>query len=690
MSLITVLYRRRQRTWIFRCALVIAAMLCGCAGSAGPNTSKTLAASNGSAPATATTPASLASITVSPANPVVTKGGTQQFSATGSYSDGSTHDLTDSVAWTSSNSGVATISNTGLASSIGSGSVTIQAAWGGVSGSAILTVTPMPTISVTISPGSVSVQAGATQPFTATVTNDAQNQGVTWSLSGTGCSGAACGSLSANASASGEAITYAAPAAVPATAQVTLTASSVSDSTQSSAATISITPATTTPTGSTFTESFGDSANPCWTGGPSSCDQMWVAQGSAQSIVATPGSPAPNTAGANSLQMMEPAGSAGYIYTTGSFPRVPYGTPFDLYFTLDVTSQAMHAYDLTRLITVANDVGGTEYPAQISFGFDGTHFQLQAGGSSFTSNVNLSLNAWHTVQLHLAPGTNASFMGIDGGAPNTFTEDAKDFAYLVVGDAGGQPDAMTYYVGNVYVNSALGGGPPPSAYIDFETSSDGTMATPAILAASTHCGNGIWSSNIMPLTGLAISASGQKQLAAPVTACGTQYSDAAGTRGLRYDISQTNQYASYNWSSTSNSASVGFYFMITVSDQNFYTVLGIRAGGGDYAAAHIQGGGLALETVTGLSNTIPVSPNVWYWITMQYNSGGTHYMQVYDTNTWALLGSVSRAATGNNQPISIDLGRPGSETGYPSAYWYYDNIVIDYLTAKFPIVPPSY
>jgi len=440
--------------------------------------------------------------------------------------------------------------------------------------------------------------------------------------------------------------------------------------------------------GSTFTESFGDSANLCWSGGPSSCDQLWVAKGSAQSIVATPGSPPPNTAGSNSLQMVEPAGTASYLYTTGTFPRVPAGTPFDLYFTLDVTSQAMRAYDLTRLITPSNAADGSDYPAQISFRYDGTNFQLQAAGSSSASNVNISLNAWHTVQLHVDSGTNASFIAVDGGAPNTFTANASDFAYLVVGSAGGNFDAMTYYIGDVYVNSALGGGPPPSVYIDFENSADGTTITPSILAAGTHCGNGIWSLSTSPLFGMTISTKGQKQLPSPVTTCGTQYTD-TGTRGLQYDISQTGRYAAYNWSTTSSSASVGFFFQITVSDQNFYSVFAITASGGDYAVLHIQGGAMSLETITGVSNSIPISPNVWYWVTMQYNAGGTHFMQVYDTTRWTLLGSVSRAANGNFPPNGIDIGRPGSEPGFPSGFWYYDNVIVDYLKATFPIVPAN-
>jgi hypothetical protein len=108
---------------------------------------------------------------------------------------------------------------------------------------------------------------------------------------------------------------------------------------------------------------------------------------------------------------------------------------------------------------------------------------------------------------------------------------------------------------------------------------------------------------------MTISAAGQKQLPSPVTTCGTQYSDAAGTRGLQYDMSQTARRATYTWSTTSNSASVGFFFEITVSDTNYKTVFNI-AGGLDYAALNIQNGAMALETKSGASNPIPMSPNV--------------------------------------------------------------------------------
>jgi hypothetical protein len=88
--------------------------------------------------------AALQSIAVAPADPAVTKGGTQQFNATGTFSDGSSQDLTGRVAWASANIAVATISGTGLASALSPGSSAISASLDGVTGSTVLTVNPPP------------------------------------------------------------------------------------------------------------------------------------------------------------------------------------------------------------------------------------------------------------------------------------------------------------------------------------------------------------------------------------------------------------------------------------------------------------------------------------------------------------------------------------------------------------------
>jgi large repetitive protein len=90
----------------------------------------------------------LKSITVTPTNPSIALGATQQFVATGQFSNGSTANLTDAVTWSSSVPGVASISATGLASAIGAGQTVIKAASGTINGSTTLTVTSAVTYTI--------------------------------------------------------------------------------------------------------------------------------------------------------------------------------------------------------------------------------------------------------------------------------------------------------------------------------------------------------------------------------------------------------------------------------------------------------------------------------------------------------------------------------------------------------------
>ena len=91
-----------------------------------------------------TEPPTLVSIAVTPADPSIIVGATQQFTATGTYSDATTADITGDVTWASSLTAVATIAAAGLATSVAEGTTTISAILGSVVGSTTLTVTPVP------------------------------------------------------------------------------------------------------------------------------------------------------------------------------------------------------------------------------------------------------------------------------------------------------------------------------------------------------------------------------------------------------------------------------------------------------------------------------------------------------------------------------------------------------------------
>jgi hypothetical protein len=82
----------------------------------------------------------LLSIAVTPADASILPDRDIQFTATGTYSDGSTDDLTCSVTWSSSVPAAATINRVGAATARAVGRTTIEAALGAINGSATLNV----------------------------------------------------------------------------------------------------------------------------------------------------------------------------------------------------------------------------------------------------------------------------------------------------------------------------------------------------------------------------------------------------------------------------------------------------------------------------------------------------------------------------------------------------------------------
>ncbi|HTM41536.1 MAG TPA: Ig-like domain-containing protein [Terriglobales bacterium] len=133
----------------------------------------------------------LASISVSPTASSLPVNTSQQFTATGTYKDGSSRDLTALVSWASTFSSIATVDVTGVATGMSAGSTTISASLGGVTGSTSLTVTAPTISSIVITPDGLTLGIGIGQQYTATaIYSDGSTQdlvsGVTWSSSATG------------------------------------------------------------------------------------------------------------------------------------------------------------------------------------------------------------------------------------------------------------------------------------------------------------------------------------------------------------------------------------------------------------------------------------------------------------------------------------------------------------------------
>ena len=110
----------------------------------------------------------LTTVTVTPATPSVVAGSTLQMTATGSYDDGSTKNITGTATWTTSDASVATVSSAGLLTGVAAGTATITASSGAISGTTTATIQVSGLQSIVISPSNTSIKSGATQQYAAT------------------------------------------------------------------------------------------------------------------------------------------------------------------------------------------------------------------------------------------------------------------------------------------------------------------------------------------------------------------------------------------------------------------------------------------------------------------------------------------------------------------------------------------
>src|SRR5208283_3696117 len=121
--------------------------------------------------------ATLVSIAVTSTYPGIALGTTEQFRATGTFSDNSTQDITASVTWSSSATSVATISNAagsnGQVTPVAAGTATITATSGSISGSATLTgsttltVSSATLVSIAVTPATSVIALKTTEQLTA-------------------------------------------------------------------------------------------------------------------------------------------------------------------------------------------------------------------------------------------------------------------------------------------------------------------------------------------------------------------------------------------------------------------------------------------------------------------------------------------------------------------------------------------
>lgn len=129
-------------------------------------------------------------VTVTPASKLLAVEETQQYKASAVNVGGDSSDVTSSATWTSSDTSVATVDNSGLVTAVSAGTdnaaiIEISAASGGESDSVPLVVTASPLSTLTVGPASQIISRGGTLQLTATGTLEDSSEvdladAVTW------------------------------------------------------------------------------------------------------------------------------------------------------------------------------------------------------------------------------------------------------------------------------------------------------------------------------------------------------------------------------------------------------------------------------------------------------------------------------------------------------------------------------
>jgi len=234
-----------------------------------------------------------------------------------------------------------------------------------------------PSIAVSVAPATASVQTGATQNFTATVTNTT-NTAVTWQVNGVPGGNSTVGTISASG-------LYTAPSTVPSPSTVTVTAVSVADPTRSGSAQVTITapppPVTVTVAPATTT----------------------VQTGGSQAFTAT----VTNTT--NTAVTWQVNGVAGGNTTVGTISAAGiYTAPATVPSPATVTVRAVSVADATRSGTAQVTIAAV-LPPQIGVSVSPAMASVQTGGTqAFTATVTNTTNMAVTWQVNGVAGGNSA------------------------------------------------------------------------------------------------------------------------------------------------------------------------------------------------------------------------------------------------------------------------------------------
>jgi hypothetical protein len=157
-----------------------------------------------------------------------------------------------------------------------------------------------------------------------------------------------------------------------------------------------------------------------------------------------------------------------------------------------------------------------------------------------------------------------------------------------------------------------------------------------------------------------------------------------GTYGMKVDLN-IGDYAAYvyNLFSSKTTVSIGFWFHSFAGTYNFtYPIAGFQ-GYMDIRWLNDTGTWyFRAVDVDNSSYSSSKSTDTWYWITMQFVQNWTGTVKIYDTSH-NLLDTLTCTCS-NDTVVFVIFGLLNSK--YEAANIYFDEVVIDYADATFPLL----
>lgn len=232
----------------------------------------------------------------------------------------------------------------------------------------------------------------------------------------------------------------------------------------------------------------------------------------------------------------------------------------------------------------------------------------------------------------------------------------------------------------------------PDVWLSAEAGSSGDTVDSTLLSAALR-GSGITLQGVhpSPLPNFKVAST---NFTLPYLTFISSYIPDNGNRSYICDLSLLN-YIEYNFDSSHNRVTAGCYFQTSDLGTYYNTVdwFVIHAPS-EFASANLSpdptNPKLWIHTQAGTGEGIVFQYNHRYWATMLYQRNGICKLRLYDAATHAQVNQTDTLPTALDEAATwFVFGAFDIHGGSPPGYVAYDNMMFDWTTAKWPLVPFS-